>query len=115
MPSAGPGNSWAGSHISMAKVAEVVKKLLGGRAPGMDEIHPEFLKAVDDVWLSWLTRICNIGWTLGAVPLDLQTGEVVPLFEKRDRGVCSKETLSSHRTTWLITISCHVPAGVNAL
>ena len=43
---AGPGDSGVGSPISGAEVAEVVRKLLGGRAPGMDEVRPEFLKAL---------------------------------------------------------------------
>ncbi|TWW54384.1 hypothetical protein D4764_0180610 [Takifugu flavidus] len=62
----GPGDLGIGSHISGAEVAEVVKKPLGGKAPGVDEIHPEFLKALDVVVLSWLTRLCNIAWTSGA-------------------------------------------------
>ncbi|KAK0132211.1 putative uncharacterized transposon-derived protein F52C9.6 [Merluccius polli] len=44
---AGPGDSGVGSPISGAEVAEVVRKLLGGRAPGVDEVRPEFLKALD--------------------------------------------------------------------
>ncbi|PWA14909.1 hypothetical protein CCH79_00014216 [Gambusia affinis] len=50
MPSiveAEPGDSGLGSPISGVDVTEVAKKLLGGRAPGMDEIRPEFLKALD--------------------------------------------------------------------
>ncbi|TWW54485.1 hypothetical protein D4764_0145930 [Takifugu flavidus] len=80
----GPGDLEMGSHISGAEVAEVVKKLLGGRAPGVDEIRPEFLKALDVVGLSWLTRLCNIAWTSGAVPLDWQTGveEILPQVEE---------------------------------
>ncbi|TWW81798.1 hypothetical protein D4764_01G0016130 [Takifugu flavidus] len=62
----GPGDLEMGSRISGAEVAEVVKKLLGGKAPGVDEIRPEFLKALDVVGLSWLTRLCNIAWTSGA-------------------------------------------------
>ncbi|TWW78160.1 R2DM Retrovirus-related Pol polyprotein from type II retrotransposable element [Takifugu flavidus] len=54
-------------------------------ALGVDEIRPEFLKALDVVGLSWLTQLCNIAWTSGAVPLDWQTGVVVPLFKKGDR------------------------------
>ncbi|TWW80230.1 hypothetical protein D4764_01G0000450 [Takifugu flavidus] len=50
---AGPGDLGTGSRISGAEVAEVVKKLLGGKGP-------EFLKALDVVGLSWLTRLCNI-------------------------------------------------------
>ncbi|KAI3366483.1 hypothetical protein L3Q82_000618 [Scortum barcoo] len=48
-----------------AKVTEVVRKLLSGKAPGVDEIHPEYLKSLDVVGLSWLTRLCNIAWRLG--------------------------------------------------
>ena len=82
MPSsekAGPGDSGRGSLISGAEVTRVVKKLLAGRVPEVDEICPEFLKALDVVRLSWLTRLCNIAWSSGAVPLDWQTGMVVPL------------------------------------
>ena len=79
---AGPGDSGVRSPISGAEVAEVVRKLLGGRAPGVDEVRPEILKALDVVGLSWLTRLCSIAWTSGAVPLDWQTGVVVLLFKK---------------------------------
>ncbi|KAI3370284.1 hypothetical protein L3Q82_024458 [Scortum barcoo] len=54
-----------------------------------DEIRPEYLKSLDVVGLSWLTRLCNIAWRLGTVPLVWQTGVVVPLFKKGDRRVCS--------------------------
>ncbi|TWW60997.1 hypothetical protein D4764_05G0010870 [Takifugu flavidus] len=68
-------------------IAEVVKKLRGGKAPGVDEIRLEFLKALDVVGLSWLTRLCNITCTSGA--LDWQTRVVVPLFKKGGQRVCS--------------------------
>ena len=54
---AGPGASSVGSPFSGAEVAEVVRKLLSGRALGVDEVLPEFLKALDVVGLSWLTRL----------------------------------------------------------
>ncbi|TWW71203.1 hypothetical protein D4764_17G0006860 [Takifugu flavidus] len=74
--------------ISGAEVAEVVKPLPGGGAPGRNEIRPGYLKALDVVGLSWLTRLCNIAWTSGAVPLDWQTGVVVPIFKSGDQRVC---------------------------
>ena len=77
------------SSITQAEVTEVVHKLLGGKAPGVDEIRPEYLKSLDVVGLSWLTRLCNIAWRSGTVPLDWQTGVVVPLYKKGDRRVCS--------------------------
>lgn len=41
-----------GYFISRAPVAEVFKKLLCGRTPGIDETRLEFLKALDVVGLS---------------------------------------------------------------
>ncbi|KAK3525899.1 hypothetical protein QTP70_010953 [Hemibagrus guttatus] len=77
------------SFITQAEVTEVVQQLLGGKAPGVDEIRPEYLNSLDVVGLSWLTRLCNIAWQSGTVPLDWATGVVVPLFKKGDRRVCS--------------------------
>ncbi|KAK3565172.1 hypothetical protein QTP86_000478 [Hemibagrus guttatus] len=77
------------SFITQAEVTEVAQQLLGGKTPGVDEIHPEYLKSLDVVGLSWLTRLCKIAWQSGTVPLDWATGVVVPLFKKGDRRVCS--------------------------
>uniref|UniRef100_A0A8C6KVF0 Endonuclease/exonuclease/phosphatase domain-containing protein n=1 Tax=Nothobranchius furzeri TaxID=105023 RepID=A0A8C6KVF0_NOTFU len=75
--------------ISGAEVAEVVKQLHSGGAPGADEVRPGYLKAMDVVGLSWLTRLYNIAWSSGAVPREWQTGVVVPIFKKCDLRVCS--------------------------
>ncbi|KAI3354213.1 hypothetical protein L3Q82_018753 [Scortum barcoo] len=83
------GVSEVDSSITQAEVTEVVRKLLEWQGAGVDEIRPEYLKSLDVVGLSWLTRLCNIAWRLGTVPLVWQTGVVVPLFKKGDRRVCS--------------------------
>ncbi|KAL3986594.1 KRAB domain-containing zinc finger protein [Sarotherodon galilaeus] len=83
------GDEGGDPPISGGEVTEAVKQLLGGRAPGVDEGRPEILKALDVVGLSWLTRLYNVVWRSGAVPLDWQTGVVVPIFKKGDRRVCS--------------------------
>ncbi|KAI3374056.1 hypothetical protein L3Q82_022610 [Scortum barcoo] len=48
------GDSEVDSSITQAEVTEVVRKLLSGKAPGVDEIRPEYLKSLDVVGLSWL-------------------------------------------------------------
>ncbi|KAI3360341.1 hypothetical protein L3Q82_014656 [Scortum barcoo] len=59
------GDSEVDSSITQAEVTEVVRKLLlGGKAPGVDEIRPEYLKSLDVVGLSWLTHLCNIAWRI---------------------------------------------------
>ncbi|XP_008277681.1 glycerol-3-phosphate transporter [Stegastes partitus] len=45
-------DSEADSSITRAEVTEVVRKLLGSKAPGVDEIRPEYLKSLDVVRLS---------------------------------------------------------------
>ncbi|TWW73573.1 hypothetical protein D4764_15G0009670, partial [Takifugu flavidus] len=72
----GPGDLGIGSHISGAEVAEGVKKLLGGKAPGVDEIRPDFLKALDVVGLSW-------GNTLLSLPGKVYSG----VLERRVRRI----------------------------
>ncbi|KAI3363689.1 hypothetical protein L3Q82_001313 [Scortum barcoo] len=67
------GDSEVDSSITQAEVTEVVRKLLGGKVPGVDEIRPEYLKSLDVVGLSWLTHLCRIAWRLGTVPLEWQT------------------------------------------
>uniref|UniRef100_A0A3P8RJK0 Reverse transcriptase domain-containing protein n=1 Tax=Astatotilapia calliptera TaxID=8154 RepID=A0A3P8RJK0_ASTCA len=93
--------------ISGGEVTEAVKHLLGGRAPGVDEVRPEFLKALDVVGLSWLTRLYNVAWRSVAVPLDWQPGVVVPIFKKGDRRVCS-----NYRGITLLSLSWKVYARV---
>ncbi|KAL3999283.1 hypothetical protein ACER0C_007054 [Sarotherodon galilaeus] len=75
--------------ISGGEVTEAIKQILGGRAPRVDEVRPEFLKALDVVGLSWLTCLYNVAWRSGAVPLDWQTGVVVPIFKKGGQRMCS--------------------------
>ncbi len=75
--------------ISLAEVAEVVKKLLSSKAPGVDEIHPEMPNALCTVRLSWLTHLFSVAWRSGTVPVEWQTGVVVPIFKKGDRRLCS--------------------------
>ena len=86
----------------------MVKKLLGGKVLDVDEVRPEFLKALDVVGLSWLTRLCNIEWTVGTVPLDWQIGVLVPLFKKGDRRVCS-----NYRGITLLSLPGKVYSGGN--
>jgi len=50
----------------------------------VDEIRPEMLKALNIVGLSWLTCLYNVTWESGTVPMDWQTGVVVPILKKEE-------------------------------
>lgn len=47
------------SLITQAEVTEVVTKLLGGRAQGVDENRPEYFQSLDVVGLSWRTHLSH--------------------------------------------------------
>uniref|UniRef100_A0A3B4BFP4 LIM zinc-binding domain-containing protein n=1 Tax=Periophthalmus magnuspinnatus TaxID=409849 RepID=A0A3B4BFP4_9GOBI len=55
------GDPEADSSITLAEVTEAVGKVLGGKAPGVDEIRPEYLKSLDVVGLSWFLNIGGAG------------------------------------------------------
>lgn len=58
------------THLSSGgEVIEAVEQLLGGRSPGVDEVRPGFLNALDVLGLSLLTHLYNVAWGSGAVPL----------------------------------------------
>ncbi|KAI3355655.1 hypothetical protein L3Q82_004247 [Scortum barcoo] len=79
------GVSEVDSSITQAEVTEVVRKLLiSGKAPGVDEIRPEYLKSLDVVGLSWLTRLCNIAWSLpGKVYARVLERRIRPIVDPR--------------------------------
>lgn len=81
------GCQGGGHLVSGAEVAEAVQQLCGSGALGIDEISPGYPRALDVIRQSWLTRQWNSTWTSGVVPLEWQTGVVVPICKKGERRV----------------------------
>ena len=55
------------ASISLEEFTEVVKQLHSSKATGIDEIHPEMLKAFGVEELSWMTRLFNIASKSGTL------------------------------------------------
>ena len=77
------------SPISLGEVTVVVKQLHSGKAPGINEIPPEMLKALGVEGLSWLTRLFKNALGSGLVRKEWQTGVVVPLLKIGDQRMCA--------------------------
>ena len=75
--------------LSISEVIQAVQSLKSGKAGDIDEIHPEMLKALGGIGAAWLTRIFQVAWDSGEVPLDWTTGVIVPIFKKGDKSDCN--------------------------
>ena len=71
-------DSGMGSLITAVVVIEAIKQFRS--APGVDEICPQFFKALDVLGLPWLTCLWNIAGTSGTMPLEWQTAVMGPPF-----------------------------------
>ena len=74
---------------SVDKVKKAIKALKNGKAPGMDQICTEMLKANEQITPILLTNILRDIWESEEVPLAWKTGLIVKLPMKGDRTNCN--------------------------
>ena len=77
-----------GTYISMREIEVAMKKMKGGKAPGVDEIPIELIKAAGAGGMHWVYRIFRAVWKEKKVPGDWKKGIIVPIFKKGDRMKC---------------------------
>ena len=76
-------------EISVEDVRKAVKKLKGGKSPGVDGITSEMLKCGGECLLEWLRRVCNVCVLEEKVPNDWMRAIIVPIYKgKGDRSEC---------------------------
>ena len=76
-------------EIGVEDVRKVVKKLKGGKSPGVDGITSEMLKCGGECLLEWLRRVCNVCVLEEKVPNDWMRAIIVPIYKgKGDRSEC---------------------------
>ena len=88
-------------------IVKVVKTLKAGKAPGEDGIPPEFYKDGGVALTMELHKILVTVWQTGATPVSWQIAEVIPLFKKGDKALCS-----NYRGISLLDIALKVFEGV---
>ena len=51
------------------------------RPTGKDEITGEMIKGGGDRVVDWIWKLCNMAFESGAVPADLRSAVIVPLYK----------------------------------
>ena len=94
-----PSQEDGDEELCKEEVRRLLNKMKNGRAPGVDELTVDMLKAAGDVGLEWLLRIMRAAWNQKRIPGDWEKGVIVPIFKKGDRKKCG-----NYRG---VTIMCH--------
>ena len=67
---------------------KAISMMKNNKAPGMDGIAAEMLKAGDDTVVDWILKICNGAWTENVVPQDWKDGAIICLPKKGNLSDC---------------------------
>ena len=70
------------SDIATDEVQAAIRALKPGKAAGIDEIRSELLKSLSRRGILWFIRVRRVARREGRVPVDWQTGIVIPIFKK---------------------------------
>ena len=89
-----------GPIIMKSEVRLAMAVMKGGKAPGIDGIDTEMLRALGDFGIETITELCNMMYQNTHIPEDLRTSMFILLPKKPNAVECS-----DHRT---ISLMCHV-------
>ena len=92
-------NSFSFSIVSENKVLKYLNSLGINKATGLDDIPSRFVRDGASIIACPLTNVINLSLIQGAVPDDLKSARVVPLFKKSD-----KTEVGNYRSVSILTI-----------
>lgn len=90
------------------EVKSAIKKLKGGKAPGIDELPAEVYIAGGDIVAEQLTALFSLCWEKGKVPSDLRDAVLVSLYKNKGE----KSDCSNYRGITLLSIAGKILARV---
>ena len=96
-----------GTPFRVEEVKKAIKKMKPGKAPGLDEITTEHLKALDERGTEELTEICNNIYDTGYLPDDLKHSVFITIPKKKKAQHCCEHrtiSLMSHITKIILSI-----------
>jgi hypothetical protein len=86
--------------ICMEEVKMALRKLKNGKAPGVDEVEGEIIKAGGEWLMEWVLRLFKVCWKEGTVPEEWKKAIIIPLY----KGKGEKSACGSYRGISLLSI-----------
>ena len=78
-------------EILRSEVEESLKSAKTGKAPGIDEITIEIIKAAGEDGVEMLWRVCRTVWKDGIAPMEWRQSIIIPIWKRKgDRRECSQ-------------------------
>ena len=68
-------------EITEKEVQTALERMKKGRAPGNDEVCVEMIIAAEEVRVSWMKRLLNVGMSKGSILEDWKTGLIVLIWK----------------------------------
>ena len=88
-------------EISVSNIVKVIKKLLSGKATGLDDILSKALKDSTELIASSLSDLCNFSVGTKTYPDDFKVAKVTPIFKSGD-----KDDVNTYRPISINTNYC---------
>ncbi|MEM1223986.1 MAG: reverse transcriptase domain-containing protein, partial [Verrucomicrobiota bacterium] len=73
----------------ISEIVEAIKRMKSGKAPGLDNIRPEMLKAAPEATALLLKPIFDEIWSHETIPTEWQTSCLLPFHKKGDKKDCN--------------------------
>ena len=86
--------------IRKREVRRAISKLKMGKAPGVDGVSAEMLKAGGETVVEWMHWICCLAWEQGVVPEEWVQAIIIPIY----KGKGCRNECSSYRGVSLLSI-----------
>ena len=78
-------------EILRSEVEESLKSAKTGKAPGINGISIEIIKAAGEAGVELLWRVCRAVWKDGIAPMEWRQSTIIPLWKRKgDRRECSQ-------------------------
>nr|XP_014273202.1 uncharacterized protein LOC106678891 [Halyomorpha halys] len=90
--------------FSMSELTLALEDTKSGKAPGIDGIHPEFLKHIGSNAKRVILKFINLTWERGCIPDLWRKSQVIPIIKKSK----SHNSFDSYRPVALTSAFCKV-------